>query len=34
MTDEPRLCVGCFEPMPGEHAKGCPTGQNGTPCYE
>lgn len=29
-----RLCVGCFNPMPGEHARGCPTGQNGPPRYD
>lgn len=27
-------CVGCFVPMPGEHARGCPTGQNGPPRYD
>lgn len=30
-------CVGCFQVISGDqvgHARGCPTGQNGTPNYE
>lgn len=30
---EKRTCVGCFADMPGEHRRGCPTGQNGSPDY-
>ena len=34
---QPTTCVGCYHQVrpghPTDHAKGCPTGQNGTPNY-